>query len=150
MAEPSDPVFPVELEREIFEHTALMFPHSIPSLLRVARHVYIWIEPLLYRVIRVGEHPGAISALLNAAKAENLHNSSTKRCITSLSKRRDAPSRRLAGNFRGLFGGIDFTQPIYSSLTHLDIFDGGWDLSILYWGPREGGFVGTACWMPDS
>ncbi|KAK7013023.1 hypothetical protein R3P38DRAFT_3207640 [Favolaschia claudopus] len=42
MAEPSDPVFPVELEREIFEHTALMFPHSIPSLLRVARHVYIW------------------------------------------------------------------------------------------------------------
>ncbi|KAK6991858.1 hypothetical protein R3P38DRAFT_3227272 [Favolaschia claudopus] len=39
--------------------------------------------------------------------------------------------RRLAGNFRGLFAGIDFTQPIYSSLTHLDIFDGGWDLSIL-------------------
>ncbi|KAJ6482570.1 hypothetical protein C8R45DRAFT_305093 [Mycena sanguinolenta] len=47
----SDPVFPVELEREIFEITALLYPETIPPLLRVARRVLLWIEPLLYRVI---------------------------------------------------------------------------------------------------
>jgi hypothetical protein len=37
-----DPVFPFELEREIFETTALMHPGSIPSLLRVARRILAW------------------------------------------------------------------------------------------------------------
>ncbi|KAK7045113.1 tyrosinase central domain-containing protein [Favolaschia claudopus] len=56
-------VFPPELEREIFEHTALVSPQSIPLLIRVARRVYIWVEPLLYRVIRIGEHKDAVAAL---------------------------------------------------------------------------------------
>ncbi|KAJ7472369.1 hypothetical protein B0H11DRAFT_2038757 [Mycena galericulata] len=43
--------FPVELEREIFETAATLHRQSIPSLLRVARRVLIWIEPLLYKVI---------------------------------------------------------------------------------------------------
>ncbi|KAJ7859416.1 hypothetical protein B0H13DRAFT_2067792 [Mycena leptocephala] len=47
------PAFPLELEREIFETTALMHHREIPTLLRVARRVLVWIEPLLYRVIRV-------------------------------------------------------------------------------------------------
>ncbi|KAJ7238065.1 hypothetical protein B0H12DRAFT_101125 [Mycena haematopus] len=47
----SGPVFPPELEREIFETTALLYPATIPPLLRVARRVLVWIEPLLYRVI---------------------------------------------------------------------------------------------------
>ncbi|KAJ7635703.1 hypothetical protein DFH06DRAFT_1302933 [Mycena polygramma] len=38
-----EPVFPTELEREIFE----------TILLRVARRVLLWIEPFLYRIIRV-------------------------------------------------------------------------------------------------
>ncbi|KAJ6598394.1 hypothetical protein DFH09DRAFT_1131675 [Mycena vulgaris] len=42
---------PVELEREIFETTALIHRNTIPVLLRVARRVLIWIEPLLYTVI---------------------------------------------------------------------------------------------------
>ncbi|KAJ7171444.1 hypothetical protein C8R46DRAFT_1088404 [Mycena filopes] len=46
-----EPVLPPELERLIFETTALLHPKAIPHLLRVARRVLIWIEPLLYRVI---------------------------------------------------------------------------------------------------
>ncbi|KAJ7834154.1 hypothetical protein B0H13DRAFT_1653385, partial [Mycena leptocephala] len=37
----------------IFETTALMYPGETPTLLRVARRVLIWIEPLLYRIVRV-------------------------------------------------------------------------------------------------
>ncbi|KAJ7705504.1 hypothetical protein B0H17DRAFT_669853 [Mycena rosella] len=44
---------PPELEQEIFETAALMHPSTIPVLLRVARRVLIWIEPFLYRVIRL-------------------------------------------------------------------------------------------------
>ncbi|KAJ6553069.1 hypothetical protein B0H19DRAFT_1155575 [Mycena capillaripes] len=46
-----DPVLPAELEREIFETAALMHPGTIPTLLRVARRVHTWIEPLLIRVV---------------------------------------------------------------------------------------------------
>ncbi|KAF8181945.1 hypothetical protein K438DRAFT_1975886 [Mycena galopus ATCC 62051] len=47
------PAFPPEIEREVFEIAALMHPGTIPALLRVARRVRIWIEPLLYRVIYI-------------------------------------------------------------------------------------------------
>ncbi|KAJ7735669.1 hypothetical protein B0H14DRAFT_2994441 [Mycena olivaceomarginata] len=64
-----EPLFPQELEREIFEHTALMHRGTIPTLLRVARRVLTWIEPLLYRVIRVGRgHEHMVQALLNLSK----------------------------------------------------------------------------------
>ncbi|KAJ7607108.1 hypothetical protein DFH06DRAFT_1250241 [Mycena polygramma] len=43
--------FPMELEREIFETAALLYPKVIPTLLRVCRRVHVWIEPLLYRVL---------------------------------------------------------------------------------------------------
>ncbi|KAJ6454204.1 hypothetical protein C8R45DRAFT_1038351, partial [Mycena sanguinolenta] len=42
--------FPPELEREIFEATATLFPRFIPTLLRICHRVHVWIEPLLYRV----------------------------------------------------------------------------------------------------
>ncbi|KAJ7159752.1 hypothetical protein C8R46DRAFT_906451 [Mycena filopes] len=45
------PKFPPELEREIFEWTALRDPRSIPMLILVAQRVKIWVEPLLYRII---------------------------------------------------------------------------------------------------
>ncbi|KAJ7107387.1 hypothetical protein C8R44DRAFT_804561, partial [Mycena epipterygia] len=54
--------FPPELEREIFETTALLYPRTIPKLLRVARRVLFWktttyrayrIEPLLYTAIGI-------------------------------------------------------------------------------------------------
>ncbi|KAJ6569382.1 hypothetical protein B0H19DRAFT_1232218 [Mycena capillaripes] len=58
----SAPSFPGELEREIFETTALMHPSAIPSLLRVARRSLIWIEPFLYRVICSRQHPTILDA----------------------------------------------------------------------------------------
>ncbi|KAF7366157.1 Tyrosinase central domain-containing protein [Mycena venus] len=63
----SEPLFPPEIEREIFETTALVHSGTIFALLRVARRVLIWIEPLLYRVIRVGhENSSMVRALVDA------------------------------------------------------------------------------------
>ncbi|KAJ7481842.1 hypothetical protein FB451DRAFT_1030005 [Mycena latifolia] len=57
-----EPFLPPDLEREIFEIDALEHIASIPRLLRVARRVKLWIEPLLYRVILITP-PGAGMAL---------------------------------------------------------------------------------------
>ncbi|KAJ7938442.1 hypothetical protein B0H13DRAFT_2648817 [Mycena leptocephala] len=45
------PIFPVELEREIFEMTAYSRPLSIPTLMLVTSRVKLWVEPLLYQII---------------------------------------------------------------------------------------------------
>ncbi|KAJ7132704.1 hypothetical protein C8R46DRAFT_1140603 [Mycena filopes] len=45
------PLFPLDLEREIFETTAILHPATRTTLLRVARRVHTWIEPFLYRVV---------------------------------------------------------------------------------------------------
>ncbi|KAJ7648795.1 hypothetical protein DFH06DRAFT_1135599 [Mycena polygramma] len=47
------PRLPTELERHIFELVALSRTVAIPTLVRVAQRVKIWIEPLLYRTIVV-------------------------------------------------------------------------------------------------
>ncbi|KAJ7934496.1 hypothetical protein B0H13DRAFT_1855099 [Mycena leptocephala] len=44
------PKLPLELEREIFEYVAVLYPGDIPTLLRVARHVKEWTEPFIYNV----------------------------------------------------------------------------------------------------
>ncbi|KAF7340281.1 hypothetical protein MVEN_01947100 [Mycena venus] len=40
-----------------------MHPSTIPTLLRVARRVLIWIEPLLYRVVCSNKHLAILSAM---------------------------------------------------------------------------------------
>ncbi|KAJ7644872.1 hypothetical protein FB45DRAFT_1021613 [Roridomyces roridus] len=60
------PRLPVDLEREIFETAALIHPATAPILLRVARRVQIWIEPLLYRVVVSYEQ----SPILRAIKSK--------------------------------------------------------------------------------
>ncbi|KAF7346767.1 hypothetical protein MSAN_01815200 [Mycena sanguinolenta] len=61
--------FPLELEREIFETTAALFPGLIPTLLRVCHRVHVWIEPLLYRVLAIS--PGSPHApLLNLVESK--------------------------------------------------------------------------------
>ncbi|KAJ7607223.1 hypothetical protein FB45DRAFT_141661 [Roridomyces roridus] len=47
------PFLPPELERDIFECAALSHKASIPAFLRVARRIYAWIHPLLYRTLMV-------------------------------------------------------------------------------------------------
>ncbi|KAJ7643137.1 hypothetical protein DFH06DRAFT_602914 [Mycena polygramma] len=68
------PPLPTELEREIFETTALMHPLMIPVLLRVARRVFIWIEPLLYRAVVLKEATDPTRVFFNSTKpAEFFH-----------------------------------------------------------------------------
>ncbi|KAJ6505218.1 hypothetical protein C8R45DRAFT_972038 [Mycena sanguinolenta] len=62
---------PPELEREIFEATATIFPALIPTLLRVCQRVHVWIEPLLYRVLRISKTG------MNSAKILSLVDSKT-------------------------------------------------------------------------
>ncbi|KAJ7807877.1 hypothetical protein B0H14DRAFT_2872018 [Mycena olivaceomarginata] len=64
------------LEQRIFKEVALLYPEMIPALLRVARRVLDWIEPLLYTKIRIARHArnnSSAVALLRAAelKPEN-------------------------------------------------------------------------------
>ncbi|KAF7369319.1 hypothetical protein MVEN_00260100 [Mycena venus] len=49
------PYFPRELEREIFETAAELYPETIPTLLLVALRVLEWIEPLGYRTFFLAE-----------------------------------------------------------------------------------------------
>ncbi|KAJ7617082.1 hypothetical protein FB45DRAFT_1034385 [Roridomyces roridus] len=48
---------PLDVERETFEWTAIAYPRSIPALLRVASRVRAWVEPYLYRAVKVAPHP---------------------------------------------------------------------------------------------
>nr|GAT48302.1 predicted protein [Mycena chlorophos] len=60
---------PPELEREIFEAAAQLNPEDTPTLLRVAKRVYAWIRPFLFRVIR-GKNEKLWPPLLLAMEAE--------------------------------------------------------------------------------
>ncbi|KAJ7429809.1 hypothetical protein B0H11DRAFT_2300148 [Mycena galericulata] len=51
------PTLPPEIEREIFEWTAISYPSAIPALLRVSLRVQLWVEPYLYRVVKVYPEP---------------------------------------------------------------------------------------------
>ncbi|KAJ7065684.1 hypothetical protein C8F01DRAFT_1366628 [Mycena amicta] len=59
---------PPDLEREIFEYTAELYPAAIPSLLCVAHRILVWIEPILYRTVHIS--PEHISAFLTATKSK--------------------------------------------------------------------------------
>ncbi|KAJ7053570.1 hypothetical protein C8F01DRAFT_1260550 [Mycena amicta] len=69
MSSDDEPRLPRELEREIFYTAALLHPYAIPTLLRVARRVLIWVEPLLYRTLEFGNRPYHVSQL-NAASTK--------------------------------------------------------------------------------
>ncbi|KAJ7723174.1 hypothetical protein B0H16DRAFT_343780 [Mycena metata] len=154
-------LLPPELEREIFEETALMHKAAIPNLLLVARRVLVWIEPLLYRVVCVGRPPlKSAPAILTSAKPPVFfHNAVQYLALlgpgTSTSKKDDLrvlelcrgvvsfgaynknvsgavlatlahmDLRRLSLCVSLLFDrrAVDFTHPIFRSLTHLDMFD---------------------------
>ncbi|KAG7448644.1 uncharacterized protein BT62DRAFT_929731 [Guyanagaster necrorhizus] len=48
------PLLPLELEWEIFELTARVYPAEAPGLLLIARRVHSWIEPILYEIVVLG------------------------------------------------------------------------------------------------
>ncbi|KAJ7810358.1 hypothetical protein B0H14DRAFT_1489140 [Mycena olivaceomarginata] len=53
-----DPRLPPELEQKIFEIAALLRPTRIPTLMLVCQRVKWWVEPLLYRVVFLGDRYG--------------------------------------------------------------------------------------------
>ncbi|KAJ7677784.1 hypothetical protein DFH06DRAFT_560623 [Mycena polygramma] len=63
------PAFPLEIELEIFTTAAILYDETIPSLLRVAHRVLIWIEPLLYRkmLFEQSRQPYSAKSRLSAA-----------------------------------------------------------------------------------
>ncbi|KAJ7152074.1 hypothetical protein C8R46DRAFT_484114 [Mycena filopes] len=93
-----EPAFPPELEREIFETTAILHPRAIPSLLRVARRVLVWIEPLLYRVVCV-EHGSHSTHLVNALlkKSPGFIQMSVRHLALLRSRRTEADAKRILG-----------------------------------------------------
>ncbi|KAJ6564384.1 hypothetical protein B0H19DRAFT_1140926 [Mycena capillaripes] len=50
----SSPFLPPELELEVFETTADLYPESIPNLLLVSHRVHEWIERIKYKTITPG------------------------------------------------------------------------------------------------
>ncbi|KAJ7611108.1 hypothetical protein DFH06DRAFT_1245586 [Mycena polygramma] len=68
------PSLPTDLEREISETSALIHPRMITVLLRVARRVLIWIEPLLYRTVVLKKPTDPTRVFFNSTKpAEFFH-----------------------------------------------------------------------------
>ncbi|KAJ7463578.1 hypothetical protein FB451DRAFT_1264943 [Mycena latifolia] len=154
------PALPPELEREIFEIAALLHAPSMPALLRVARRVKVWIEPMLYLVLSItrdtgrplqislgavhrvmDEKPAAffhrhlqflngftadeIIDILSACKnTVNLDISGVARAPSLLPLLGQMPLQRLSANLPPPFpspGGIDFSHPLFSQITHLDV-----------------------------
>ncbi|KAJ7928307.1 hypothetical protein B0H13DRAFT_2265166 [Mycena leptocephala] len=147
-----NPAFPPELEREIFETTALMYPGEMPTLLRVARRVLVWIEPLLYRVIYLTpETEEALFDAMNSKPADFFANAVRHLCLPRLEVKTRrilevctgvvdlAPNhldpyvlpiiatmrlQRLSIDLHELFGGpVDLHHPLFAAITHLDLLD---------------------------
>ncbi|KAJ7614340.1 hypothetical protein FB45DRAFT_936672 [Roridomyces roridus] len=130
MLQENEPRLPTDVEREVFETAALMFPSMIPTLLLVARRVLIWTEPLLYRVLgdpRGQSYKALATALLAASRSKPppfLHKSVRHLFLDMSSEWTDEDATSLETLF-GNRAAIDLRHPLFSSLTHLDIFDEG-------------------------
>ncbi|KAF7365694.1 hypothetical protein MVEN_00443100 [Mycena venus] len=59
MSSHSVPVLPLDLERDIFEMTAELYPGSIPNLLLVAQRVREWVERIKYKTIILSNSPSS-------------------------------------------------------------------------------------------
>ncbi|KAJ7636629.1 hypothetical protein FB45DRAFT_448385 [Roridomyces roridus] len=149
----SSPRLPMDIERETFEWTAIAHPSSIPTLLLVARRVRIWVEPYLYRAIKVAPWPpysimerdvlngtGKPASFYRDAvrhlyiqdkpRADVLKICTRTRSITSFGR---APElmpvlpqmdlRRLSLSLRELFNGPPYLHPLFQTITHLDLHD---------------------------
>ncbi|KAJ7624499.1 hypothetical protein FB45DRAFT_1086256 [Roridomyces roridus] len=51
-----DPRLPLDLERTVFEISALSHPRKIPNLMLVSHRVKSWVEPMMYRVVVLGSY----------------------------------------------------------------------------------------------
>ncbi|KAJ6482677.1 hypothetical protein C8R45DRAFT_932281 [Mycena sanguinolenta] len=79
-----DPCLPPELEREIFESTAQLHPKSIPILLLVARRIFEWIQPFLYRTIMVAPSSRSMAAFLRVTRTTPPNSSFFRNSVQNL------------------------------------------------------------------
>ncbi|KAJ7166992.1 hypothetical protein C8R46DRAFT_1095719 [Mycena filopes] len=70
----ADARFPLDIEREMFETTAILHPKTIPTLLRICHRVHAWIEPLLYTVIAFSEEDDPIIPAIQSKSPSFLRN----------------------------------------------------------------------------
>ncbi|KAJ7263937.1 hypothetical protein C8J57DRAFT_1626513 [Mycena rebaudengoi] len=135
-----EPSFPPELERHIFELAAVSHRTIIPTLLRVARRVLVWIEPLLYEPAGFF-HDSVRHILFERAYdwANQDINALLQRCTGlvgfATAYTHCTPDIRpmlaqlqvkyltleLTYLFRDL--PVDLRHPLFNSVTHLDLFD---------------------------
>ncbi|KAJ7444647.1 hypothetical protein B0H11DRAFT_2249922 [Mycena galericulata] len=130
------PFLPPELEREIFELSAHLHPESAPKLLLVAHRVLTWIEPLIYRVISIQGNCAPVLRMLRSKPTQffgdNVH------CLLGdgvpaaeleeifLSAVLSLRPQKLGMDLYSLFGDtdlVDFSLPLFTTITHLDLFD---------------------------
>ncbi|KAJ7107396.1 hypothetical protein C8R44DRAFT_857975 [Mycena epipterygia] len=106
--------FPPELEREIFETTALLYPKTIPKLLRVARRVLFWKVPLLrdletvFRVCTGVDHLLLMGNLTNPPLLQMLVATDMRPTSLFLGLLIDPMNPRL-----------DFAHPFFARVSHL-------------------------------
>ncbi|KAJ6551166.1 hypothetical protein B0H19DRAFT_1377976 [Mycena capillaripes] len=79
------PSFPPELELEIFETTAELYPGTIPSLLLVSQRVYEWIERIKYNTVTTaGEQSSCRFRVLQRLIQSNSKPTSFHDCVRHL------------------------------------------------------------------
>ncbi|KAJ7059393.1 hypothetical protein C8F01DRAFT_1254327 [Mycena amicta] len=136
-----EPIFPPELEREIFETAAIIHPPSIRTLLLVAKRTLEWqvaclselsatqagtirLEPLQYRIVRIKD-PAHVLRIEDIAI---LRSDTCPQLLPLLSAMPQL--RRFAGALCPLFGTAqrltnDGGGSFLRNITHLDLFDHG-------------------------
>ncbi|KAJ7255994.1 hypothetical protein C8J57DRAFT_1517714 [Mycena rebaudengoi] len=136
------PAFPPELEREIFEIAAIEIPQSMPQLVRVARRVCVWIEPLLCRTLILAPtwklDPDVLRLVIeiNPSKfAKYLQNFLDCHGIRNLTFSHPVPEilpaleamklHRFSVSLSHLLdrSPVDPARPLFRTLTHLDLWD---------------------------
>ncbi|KAJ6481425.1 hypothetical protein C8R47DRAFT_1073794 [Mycena vitilis] len=79
-----DPVLPPELERDIFEITAVLYPTSILALILVAHRVLEWVQPFLYKTLMVKAGSRPTSAFLRVLQTQPQNSSFFRNSVQSL------------------------------------------------------------------
>ncbi|KAJ7131398.1 isoprenoid synthase domain-containing protein [Mycena epipterygia] len=177
------PFFPPELEREIFESAAELYPETIPTLLLVSQRVHEWIERIKY--ITVTPSGSGASCPLNAlqhavrsdSKPASFFHDRVRNLFVQPSKLKEdelreilsacsgvrflalmlpsaGPSilpslgamkpRRLCFYLTDFFTSVDSTalsHSMFTSVTHLDIFDHMGDSAFQQWSWSDFGLL---------
>ncbi|KAJ7677705.1 hypothetical protein DFH06DRAFT_1166971, partial [Mycena polygramma] len=85
-----DPILPPELERDIFEITAVLYPTSILALVLVAHRVLEWVQPFLYRTLMVKTGSRSTSAFLRVRQTQPQNSSFFRNSVHNLFVHHDA------------------------------------------------------------